>query len=198
MLLICKEESKMKNIGKVICSNENEIVVQVDSAEIFEQHKKDIHVGRYLVIDDGNLNKIFGVIKNVETCEKTIDYKYTLHYLVKVTPLGSLIEEEENKYSFVSGGTNIPSPTELASIAPNSIIDSIFSKNGKYNFNIGCLASNNTINYYVNGNSFFGKHSAIVGSTGSGKSCAVASIIQNVLKIKDAKINVKIIRLIHI
>ncbi len=176
----------MKTIGKVICSNENEITVQIDSIDIFEQHKEDIHVGRYLVIDDGNLNKIFGVIKNIETSEKIINSELILLYIVKVTPLGSLVEEE-GKFSFVNGGTNIPSPTELVSIASKEIIDTIFSKNGKYNFNIGTLATNNTINYYVNGNNFFGKHSAIVGSTGSGKSCAVASIIQNVLRIKEAK-----------
>ena len=75
----------MKTIGKVICSNENEITVQIDSIDIFEQHKEDIHVGRYLVIDDGNLNKIFGVIKNIETSEKIINSELIFSRLLKIT-----------------------------------------------------------------------------------------------------------------
>lgn len=37
----------------------------------------------------------------------------------------------------------------------------------------------------MDGNRFFGKHIAVVGSTGSGKSCAVARLLQNIMKINQ-------------
>lgn len=40
---------------------------------------------------------------------------------------------------------------------------------------------------YVDGNRFFGKHIAVVGSTGSGKSCAVARLLQNIMKINHGR-----------
>lgn len=47
------------------------------------------------------------------------------------------------------------------------------------------LASNPEIAVPVNGNKFFNKHIAIVGSTGSGKSHTVAKILQSATTIKD-------------
>ena len=43
----------------------------------------------------------------------------------------------------------------------------------------------------INGDRFFSKHIAVVGSTGSGKSCAVARILQDVVGI-DARVNLNI------
>lgn len=37
----------------------------------------------------------------------------------------------------------------------------------------------------MDGNKFFGKHIAVVGSTGSGKSCAVARLLQNIMQIQN-------------
>ena len=43
----------------------------------------------------------------------------------------------------------------------------------------------------INGNRFFSKHIAVVGSTGSGKSCTVASVLQGVVGITQSKNNNK-------
>ena len=51
---------------------------------------------------------------------------------------------------------------------------------------MGKLSNNDTVNYYVNGNTFFSKHIGVVGSTGSGKSCSVAKMIQQVVGIENA------------
>nr|WP_249303479.1 DUF87 domain-containing protein [Acinetobacter johnsonii] len=63
--------------------------------------------------------------------------------------------------------------------------DLIYSNDENYNFEIGDLSSNKNKKFKINGNNFFSKHSAIVGSTGSGKSCSVASLLQRVVQIKD-------------
>jgi len=52
---------------------------------------------------------------------------------------------------------------------------------------MGVLSQNQAIEVKIDGDKFFGKHVAIVGSTGSGKSCTVARIIQNAVGINDAK-----------
>ncbi len=44
---------------------------------------------------------------------------------------------------------------------------------------------NKSIDLMINGNRFFSKHIAVVGSTGSGKSCTVASMLQNVVGISQ-------------
>src|SRR5690606_21451740 len=54
-------------------------------------------------------------------------------------------------------------------------------------FHLGKLAQNDGIDFTLDGDKFFSKHVAIVGSTGSGKSCTVAKILQNVVGINNAK-----------
>ena len=67
------------------------------------------------------------------------------------------------------------------------IIDKIFLKTSTSSFYLGKLSYNNKVNYYVNGNAFFSKHIGVVGSTGSGKSCAVAKVIQEACGIKKSR-----------
>ena len=50
---------------------------------------------------------------------------------------------------------------------------------------------NKDIDLMINGNRFFSKHIAVVGSTGSGKSCTVASVLQGVVGITQSKNNNK-------
>ena len=60
------------------------------------------------------------------------------------------------------------------------------SAEGSDPLNIGTYALNKHANAYLDGNRFFQKHAVIVGSTGSGKSCTVATIIQQVSTLKSA------------
>jgi DNA helicase HerA-like ATPase len=46
---------------------------------------------------------------------------------------------------------------------------------------------NKAIDLMINGNRFFSKHIAVVGSTGSGKSCTVASVLQGIVGISQRK-----------
>ena len=58
-------------------------------------------------------------------------------------------------------------------------------KKNQEKFIFSSLSSNTDISVPVNGNRFFNKHIAIVGSTGSGKSHTVTKIIQSATEIKE-------------
>ena len=70
-------------------------------------------------------------------------------------------------------------------------LDKIFSTDGDHDFPLGKLSMNKDIDLMINGNRFFSKHIAVVGSTGSGKSCTVASVLQGVVGITQSKNNNK-------
>lgn len=59
--------------------------------------------------------------------------------------------------------------------------------NDKFNFPLGSLVLNKNIAVNIEGDKLFGQHIAIVGSSGSGKSCTVAKIIQEVVGINEGK-----------
>lgn len=60
------------------------------------------------------------------------------------------------------------------------------SGSGVQPLNIGKYALSKHADAYLDGNKFFQKHAVIVGSTGSGKSCTVATIIEQIAQLKSA------------
>ena len=171
----------MKEIGKVFESTGSIIKVKLNSIDEFEQNKNFIKIGKYLTVQEGNLNYILVSILNIKTIEGTKD----IEYHIETQPVGSYFQSDEI-IDFKQGSINIPSPTEPVFIPDNEIIDKIFAKSKDFTYKMGNLSNNDNIDYYINGNSFFSKHIGIVGSTGSGKSCSVAKIIQQVAGINNA------------
>jgi DNA helicase HerA-like ATPase len=94
-----------------------------------------------------------------------------------------LVEDE----TFDRGSLLLPVPTEHAFIAEKDTLDKIFSADNDHDFALGKLSMNKAIDLMIDGNRFFSKHIAIVGSTGSGKSCTVASVLQDVVGIAQHK-----------
>ena len=172
----------MIQIGKVVNSTPGNIQILLSSVDIFEKNKQHLRVSRYIVIEDGNETKILSSIQNISAIQN--ERADTINYTLSTTPIGSFVETEDG-IQFKQGGVNLPSPTEPAFLPDDAIINQIFSCNDNFSFEIGKLSNNNNIRYFVDGNKFFGKHIAIVGSTGSGKSCAVASILQKVMLIQN-------------
>lgn len=172
----------MIEIGKVVNSTPGIIQIQLNSTNDFERNKEKIKVSRYLTIEDGNNIKILASIQNISAVQSSDGE--TISYTISCSPIGSYCEID-NEIKFKQGGVNLPSPTEPAYIPDDNTINSIFCSNENFSFHIGHLTNNKKVEYYVDGNKFFGKHIAVVGSTGSGKSCAVAKLLQNVMKIKN-------------
>lgn len=171
----------MIEIGKVITSTPGLIQVMLNGIDTFEINKSKIRISRYVVIEDGNNLKILASIQNISAVQSDAQ---TISYTLSCSPIGCYSEGEEG-IDFRQGGVNLPSPTEPVYIPEDDIINAIFSGNDSFSFYIGQLSNNRTVKYYVDGNRFFGKHIAVVGSTGSGKSCAVARLLQNIMKINQ-------------
>lgn len=172
----------MIEIGKVISSTPGSIQIKINSIEDFERNKSKIRISRYITIEDGNSLKILASIQNVSAVQS--NDANTISYAISCSPIGCYSETDEG-ISFRQGGVNLPSPTEPAYLPDDDVINAIFSSNDNFSFGIGHLSNNQTVNYFVDGNRFFGKHIAVVGSTGSGKSCAVARLLQNILHINQ-------------
>ncbi|MGA3013049.1 MAG: ATP-binding protein [Bacteroidales bacterium] len=110
-----------------------------------------------------------------------IDLPFPLRKM-SVTPMGTLKQEgkieeklyilERGVYSFPSIGDSVILPTDvqLRSIIENK------EKNSIVKIGVAPIAGNAEVR--VNPNKLFGRHIAILGNTGSGKSCSVVGIIR--------------------
>jgi hypothetical protein len=168
----------MSNIGSVMVSSPSQITVQINSLEIFESNKANLQVGKYIKIEDGNHNFAIAIVKNIAGKNEEEKWVFT----IDATPIGALIANG-NGYDFKKGTPVLPVPTEPVYIMDAATLDILFSNGGGFDFNVGTLSNNLDVNFNLHGNRFFSKHTGIVGSTGSGKSCAVSRILQNVVGI---------------
>jgi uncharacterized protein len=162
---------ELKKIGTVIESASNAILIRIESDEVFEKNKSEIQIGKYLQIKEGNHNYVICSIQSIKINDETSKY------IINSQPIGVFSDD------FRQGSSILPSPTEEVFIIDDVIMNKIFSKDSNYTFEFGQLIQNPDIKLHINGNSFFSKHIAVVGSTGSGKSCTVAKILQDAVGI---------------
>jgi len=178
----------MNKIGQVLSSAPDTIVVEVKELKIFEDHKANFQIGQYLQIAQGNNDFSIAVIKNLKGVNRLDDKGNTeWFFTIECQTIGMLIDNK----TFEKGSISLPVPTEPVYTIDDETLYKIFMSNDDFNFSFGNILINKKIPFKINGDKFFSKHIAVVGSTGSGKSCAVAKILQDIVGIsKKENINI--------
>ncbi len=173
--------SMNNKIGQVVSCSPICILVEIKDLESFENNKEKLQLGSYLKIAQGNCDFTIASIRNIkgEHIEKEDSTELKWKFFIECQAIGTLVDDE----FFERGSLLLPVPTEPVYLPDENTINKIFISDENYNFPFGNLTFNRDVTLKINGNSFFSKHIAVVGSTGSGKSCTVAKILHNIVGI---------------
>lgn len=116
---------------------------------------------------------------------KLINLPFPLRKM-RVNPLGLLVEEKDN-YKFSRGIQAFPSVGEPVLIPTDEQLRAIIESGEKRRVKIGTspLAANAEV--CIDPDRLFGRHLAVLGNTGSGKSCSVAGLIHWSLNAAEQK-----------
>jgi len=111
-----------------------------------------------------------------------IDLPYPLRKL-RLNPLGKLIykektAEDEDKYTFERGVDNYPSVGDPVLLPTQNQLKSIIESGENRRVKIGTSPLAGDADVMVDPDKLFGRHLAVLGNTGSGKSCSVAGLIR--------------------
>ena len=166
--------------AEVIAVYPNKVKITVDKLEDFQIAEEKLKVGSYLKISDSEDSKLFAIIENFSIVVDESGRKY----MIEANPIGML-----SNGKFVRGGDSIAIPPKCVEPATAAEIQKIYEESveEKLKFTFSTLLSRSEIEVPVNGDRFFNKHVAIVGSTGSGKSHSVAMILQKATSEKSGK-----------
>ena len=134
-------------------------------------------VGSFVRIPQG-YNHLFGVIS--ETSETSVSESESLPFNEKRTIKVELVGESIG-YDFERGISQFPSISEEVHLVTEDDLKKIYGTKTKGQVIIGKLSSSDSINVSVDLDSLVNRHSAILGSTGSGKSTSVASLIRSII-----------------
>lgn len=176
----------MSKVGHVLSSSPDKVSIGVGNLKTLEENKTDLQVGKFLKIEDGNQNYAVAIINNLTAQKSEKDGVVEWSFVIEASPIGALINNDD-KLEFKRGTQVLPVPTEIVHTFGTEDLSIIFSDDSSFGFEIGRLSGNPTVPFCIDGDRFFGKHIGVVGSTGSGKSCAVSSLIQNAVGIANAK-----------
>ena len=93
-----------------------------------------------------------------------------------------LIGTLSHKGKFNRGVAVYPNVGQKVKMVGLKELKEIFSEFVNQDFSFACLSQSEGQRAFIHVDRFFGRHTAILGTTGSGKSCTVASILQQTIK----------------
>ncbi|EHU6523159.1 ATP-binding protein [Salmonella enterica] len=165
--------------AEVVSVSPNKLKISVDDLEEFKIAEEKLGVGSYLRVSDNQDVALLAIIDNFSIEVKESQKQ---KYMIEASPIG-LVKNGK----FYRGGDSLALPPKKVEPAKLDEIISIYSDSIdiKDRFTFSSLSLNTKVSVPVNGNRFFNKHIAIVGSTGSGKSHTVAKILQKAVDEKQ-------------
>ncbi|SMO85066.1 protein of unknown function DUF87 [Chryseobacterium rhizoplanae] len=165
-------------IFRILTVAPNLIQIEVMDADQFKQDANDFTIGSYLKISDDSNTSIIALVQSFkikETSSGGTADSTNPSFILDAQPIGFL--DDDGK--FKRGGQQIAIPPNNVSIADDTILKGIYeSVDEDKKFCFANLAQKPSVEIAVDGDKFFSKHIAVVGSTGSGKSGTVARILQ--------------------
>jgi len=170
--------------AEVIAVYPDKIKIVVDNLEDFRLAGEALQVGSYLKISDNENAILMAIIENFSIIVNDVGKR---DYAIEALPLGMI-----KNGKFIRGGDSLAIPPKKVEPATEEEIKKIYEQSieQKEKFTFASLSSNSNIRISVNGNKFFNKHIAIVGSTGSGKSHTLSTIIQKAVSEKNGDFSI--------
>jgi uncharacterized protein len=188
-------------LGKVRDVDTRKVLILVEKSEDLRK----AHVGQLVAIGlpgaieawlIGLIERVIKTIVNVDVSveeeDSTEEVIESVANTVKVTLLGSLVSMP-HEVIFSRSLNQVPEIDSECHILRDAQLETfmgILSQSGKKgnSFEIGKYTIDEKAKAYLDGNKFFQRHAALVGSTGSGKSWAVASILEKAAILPSANL----------
>lgn len=185
-----------RQVGKIVSVDSLTVYVKLDD-DLKSLYKSGFHeiypiarINSYIIIPVG-ADRIVAMVNRVQTREET-DMSKSNHSIfltessryLSATMIGTI----ENNKSYVMGVYNYPILDNPVWYVVREDLEKIFDQKKEYEeidyehdfyLPIGMSPAFPDFKIKINPDKFFGKHAAILGNTGSGKSCTLASILQS-------------------
>ena len=156
------EENEKLN-AEVIAVLPNKVKISVDDLENFQLAEEKLKVGSYLRIADNDNAVLIAIIENFNI-EVGVNQsgESNRKYILEANPLGII-----RNGRFERGGDTIAIPPKKVEPAKKEEIQKIFEESleNEKKFSFSTLSADRTIEVPVDGDKFFNKHIAVVGST---------------------------------
>ena len=140
------------------------------------------HIGTVLTVDTG-IAVVLCLITGMSVPSSAVENEKTDTRIVEVDLVGELVREQDGYLRTLRRGCSIyPRLGDPLYIASHMVLEKAYHFNNFNSVEIGAIHQDPSIPAVIKVDELLGKHFAIVGSTGSGKSCTVALILRQILQ----------------
>ena len=188
-------------IAHIEAVNDQDVLARMDP-EVLQAAAEDYHfrpgqVGSYAVIPQDGC-KLLALVTTQRTRQpgrRSTDSDEPNFTAITMLMIGVVCDGKFSRgishYPIVGEPVELANDTDLASIFTTSDGLSEYNKNPSdrsTDLALGRFAPNENHEVKLDGKAFFAKHAAILGSSGSGKSCTVAQLIQQAITLPETQV----------
>lgn len=170
----CKTKFTHMNevLGRVLTVDGSQIMasLEMDPGEI-----SPVHVGA-MVSMNGPVGEVVGTVTAVR-----LEPSSPSGRVIVVDLLGEIFRAEYGGSHFLRGVSNHPTPGTPVICASNADLATVYVPSSRSSIQVGTLYNDATQPAFLMINELLGKHFALLGATGAGKSCALTLILSAML-----------------
>lgn len=186
-------------VGRVIEVSGSKVIGELESSveDLYRTYKSRRYtvgqVGSIVRIEAGD-KLVFGLVTALRMAEvamaersqdkKTVERSSDAKWLeIELFGEGLRSGIGENDFTFQRGVVTYPLPGQPIFVATVGELSRIYNRPDKPSIHIGSLSQSTGLPVYLMTNELLGKHFAVLGTTGSGKSCSVTVLLQAILDV---------------
>jgi DNA helicase HerA-like ATPase len=174
----------LEPVGHVVSVGGSQVTVQFTTAMLSpHENDADVTVGTFLGIWNGR-SLVVGALCDI-SLHKLADGQQSEPATGRVDLLGELALDKPGAGFFQRGIMSYPRIGSPIVPVGHEALRIIFDAVGQNTINVGHLQQDASIDAYINVDDMVRKHFAIFGSTGAGKSSAVAVLLREIMKARE-------------
>ncbi len=165
-------------IGEIISVTGSHALVMLSDTMKNKELETRLQLGTILTINVGKV-MVLGLIGAMSVPAPSHDHQGIK--IVEVELIGEFFQSNSKSPArFNKGVSSYPTLGDKVSIAARKDLGALFASSGSSSVRVGVVKQDVSIPATININEVFARHTAILGTTGTGKSCAVSLMLQSI------------------
>ena len=170
-------------LGRVQSISGSQAIVGILSDALSGPHRASITVGKFVKIQSSKA-LLIGVITEVSGQTSSVIKVDGCAAIARIDLMGEVDQGAPGAPRFCRGVSEYPTITDPVLPLTNQELRIVFDGTGHKTIKVGHLHQDNTVSACIDVDEMLSKHFAVLGTTGVGKSSAVALILQQVLEVR--------------
>ena len=171
-------------IGRVVCVSGSQIITLLDPHTFNgDAHSRaEIQKGRMVKMQTSNTS-VYGLINGLSVPAPSNEGQESEISIVEIEVLGEVEQEAHNGTNGFKRGVSVfPALGDAVYLATPDDLARVYSRDEPAAMRIGAIHQDRSLPASIVVNDLLGKHFAVLGTTGTGKSCAVTLILHSILE----------------